>query len=494
MSRQDIDLAIVNLNLKPETPFLDKTGYLILEDIDQNWPHLPKIVLSALEESSEDLARETSDKEPPNGGRKGMKMAEKVVELYSRYGVKHVAIKGGEDFCVELVRAVDKHIEQARTEDMDTKRELVEPVAVKESPRPNYVLNQPQKTGADLPENPHVQAPSLHNPDKSSRQVTWLHLSDFHFRKQEPWSAKIVLRELLKDIEERTDRVDPSLEQIDLIFITGDVSFSGCHKEYELAAAFLKQLRSTMKGFRKTRLFIVPGNHDVNRQKVHPHTKKNLLEDRESVDEIYYTHKTRADFLHRFQDYRQFIGDNYNHMSLDQDSLYYVKYRIVGGRRIYIAGLNSAWASSEDGEYGKLILGDAQVRGALEQIPDRKDIIRIALYHHPLDWLQEFDRNGCEPQCLKGFDFILHGHLHKAGITSLAGPGRQAMVVGAGACYLGRDRPNAYNFVRLDLENQEGTIYFREYTDRDGGHWAKDVKTYAEAPDGRYDFSLKGKF
>jgi 3',5'-cyclic AMP phosphodiesterase CpdA len=318
--------------------------------------------------------------------------------------------------------------------------------------------------------------------------LAWLHLSDFHFRAQEPWDRQVVLRHLLQDIEGRTS-IDSALEKIDLVFITGDIGYSGHSGEYRMAGSFLKELRRAA-GVRKGRMFIVPGNHDVNREALHVLASRDLLQDRDSVNRVYHDRKARRLFLRRFDNYRELVNNECNHIPLGEDSLHYVRYRTIGGKVVRITGLNSAWTSSEDGEYGKLVLGDAQVREALGTGPRKRVDVRILLFHHPLDWLQEFDRDDCEPLCHSGFDFVLHGHLHRAGILTLTAPDRQAIVLGAGACYLGRDKPNAYNFVHLDFENRRGVVHLREYTERAGGHWTVDTRTYREVPEGKYEFPL----
>lgn len=328
----------------------------------------------------------------------------------------------------------------------------------------------------------------LHKKKRDAETVTWLHLSDFHFRTQEPWDRQVVLRHLLQDIEGRTG-IDSALEKIDLVFITGDIGYSGHSDEYRMAGPFLKKLKRAA-GVRKDRMFIVPGNHDVNREALHVPASRDLLQDRDSVNRVYHDRKARRLFLRRFDNYRELVNNECNHIPLGEDSLHYVRYRTIGGKVVRITGLNSAWTSSEDGEYGKLVLGDAQVREALGTGPRKRVDVRILLFHHPLDWLQEFDRDDCEPLCHSGFDFVLHGHLHRAGILTLTAPDRQAIVLGAGACYLGRDKPNAYNFVHLDFENRRGVVHLREYTERAGGHWTVDTRTYREVPEGKYEFPL----
>lgn len=216
-----------------------------------------------------------------------------------------------------------------------------------------------------------------------------------------------------------------------------------------------------------------------------------LPSDRNSVNEIYQDAESRIAYLRRFEGYRGLINSKYKRVSLEDEDLFYVKQRTIKNHVIRITGLNSAWVCEEDGEYGKLILGDIQVREALKMGSSRgKADLSISLLHHPLDWLNEFDQADCRPLCYGEFDFLLHGHLHRTGILSLQQPGHRALVIGAGACYLGRDRPNAYNYVCLNVATRRGTAYFREYTDMDGGHWTRDTRTYKAAQDGTYDFSF----
>ncbi len=42
--------------------------------------------------------------------------------------------------------------------------------------------------------------------------------------------------------------------------------------------------------------------------------------------------------------------------------------------------------------------------------------LRIALMHHPFEWLADFDREVCEPLLMERCDFILRGHV-PAGTT-----------------------------------------------------------------------------
>ncbi len=321
--------------------------------------------------------------------------------------------------------------------------------------------------------------------------ITWLHISDLHWRETEAYEANVVAQALLRDLANRTE-IAPELAKIDFIFVTGDIAFAGRPEEYMLAARFLKDLLRTTR-VRKDRLFIVPGNHDVDRNAVleDGHRAVAQLDNRWLVNRLLGDEIDRATVMRRFHRYRQFVNDYLGkYLFFDGARYFYVKKRKLAGRQIAILGLHSAWASASDNDRHNLFLGGRQVRIALEKA--KRADIRIALLHHPFEWLRDFDRDNCEPLLLRGCDFVLHGHLHRTEIVRLQAPGNEAMVIGAGACYESREHRNAYNLVHLDFDLGRGTIYLRTYSDRHGGFWTKDVRTYENVRDGLYTFELPG--
>ena len=92
------------------------------------------------------------------------------------------------------------------------------------------------------------------------RAVTWLHISDFHFRESEERPRKAVLSAMLEDI---TRRCETGLV-VDFVLVTGDLAFSGQDSEYHLVEEFFGQL-SVAIGLQCEMMFCVPGNHDVQR-------------------------------------------------------------------------------------------------------------------------------------------------------------------------------------------------------------------------------------
>ena len=59
---------------------------------------------------------------------------------------------------------------------------------------------------------------------QSPRTITWLHVSDLHFRASQRYDSSVVLRALLRDVPECVREYELYL---DFIVVTGDIAFSG---------------------------------------------------------------------------------------------------------------------------------------------------------------------------------------------------------------------------------------------------------------------------
>ena len=104
------------------------------------------------------------------------------------------------------------------------------------------------------------------------RTITWLHLSDLHAcNPVTGWDAKRVLETLVADL--RKLQKEHGL-QPDLIFFTGDAAFGHLGQEpgkaigdqFREAHAFLEAVRKSFATeIPQRNVFLVPGNHDVNR-------------------------------------------------------------------------------------------------------------------------------------------------------------------------------------------------------------------------------------
>lgn len=265
---------------------------------------------------------------------------------------------------------------------------------------------------------------SLTFPEKTkktgaSKNVTWLHLSDLHFRESRTYDENIVLKALLKDVDERIKK--DSL-QPDFVVVTGDIAFSCQPSEYDLARTFFDELL-TKTGLSKNRLFLVPGNHDVNRKLITAGAKAvgASLKDRNSVNTLLVTPSDRRLLFSRFEGYAAFVNSYFaGSMNFDDEQYFYVHALRLDDTTIALLGINSAWlAASDEDKAAGLVIGERQVRSALEAAEKTGADLKIALLHHPFDWLREFDQNDSAALLLDNCDFVLHGHLHQSALTQL---------------------------------------------------------------------------
>jgi serine/threonine protein kinase len=312
--------------------------------------------------------------------------------------------------------------------------------------------------------------------------ITWLHISDLQCRTAHSGDAQAVCQGLLDDVAGQIERQGLRL---DFVALTGDVAYAGQPAEYALAGQFLHELLSAA-GLDRSRLFVVPGDHDVDLERVTPGARSigEFLNDRATTNAILASPIDRRLLFARFAGYAAFAGDCLDKTQrFDPDHYFYTHSLLLGGQRVALLGLNSAWLSAPDhDEARKGTLGERQVEIALEQVQNAD--LRIALVHHPPARLRSFDRQAVEPLLRYGCNFVLHGPAEPGAAANLKARQGEALAIAAGAGH-------GYNLVQIDLVTGQGTVILRQY-DRDRGRWEPD-RRQPNAPEGCYHFSLNGR-
>ncbi len=323
--------------------------------------------------------------------------------------------------------------------------------------------------------------------------MTWLHLSDWHQRGKD-FDRDVIRDKLIADIQNRTD-IHADLAKIDFVIFSGDAAFSGQAEEYQVA---LKQLFTPLlkaTGLNRSRLFFVPGNHDLDREELDylPEDIKQPFTTETQVQDWLTDNKNRNHLLKPFAAYTDFVRE----FNDQKQPAYSCTRRFnIDGKQIAFLGLNSALMcgrnKDEKGEVtdqSYLVVGEPQLYEPLKQIAKTK--VRIAVLHHPFDWLTEFDRDRVENLLIQNCHFILCGHLHKPNVTVQQGIAGDCVIIPAGASYDRRIAPNpryanSYNFVHLDFEAEQVTVYLRRWSDP-RGRWIEDIDS---RKDGlfRFDF------
>jgi predicted phosphodiesterase len=325
-------------------------------------------------------------------------------------------------------------------------------------------------------------------------RLTWLHLSDWH-QKDKDFDRQVVCDALIRDISNRT-KIDHNLAQIDFIVFSGDVAFSGKATEYQAAKEYLFDPVLKATSLSAERLFIVPGNHDLDRDwvsKMLPSALQKVLNEEECKSWL-TDEEERGRLLEPFKAFSAFVS-NYT----SQDSPEYASIRMwsdLGGKKVALLGLNSAWmcgrnkdANEKVNDYGYTLLGEPQIHDALAQIANAD--VRLVVLHHSFDWLTEFDRHRVEERLGKAVHFILCGHQHFPQIKITRGTSGDCVSIPAGASYERRTAinpryTNAYNFVSLDLSVGKGIVCLRRWSDQ-RNEWIEDI---GSCDGGKYEFDL----
>ena len=303
--------------------------------------------------------------------------------------------------------------------------------------------------------------------------LRWLHLSDLHVRAGDGYEQDVVLKALVRSF---SDGEPLAALRPDLVFCTGDVAAGGKAGEYREAARFFDAL-STATGVTRDRVFVVPGNHDVDRERVSRRFRLDLTS-REAAGEFFGpsadAREDRALAWRRFEAYGAFHDDLFGDPPTAETP--WSSWRLQArGRSLGIVGLNTAWLAGGDVRAGDLVVGERVVRAALEPLrgAERPELV-VALLHHPTEWLSEFERRSVEDLLVEGCDLVLYGHLHQERPWAVQTPMGTAGLLGAGAACQGRDPrwPNSA-FVG-ELDGGRLRVQGLKFFDRGQGVWAPD--------------------
>ena len=296
--------------------------------------------------------------------------------------------------------------------------------------------------------------------------LTWIHISDWC---QKGIDSNFVFRNaLIYDIEKRTS-INEELAKIDFIIVSGDIAYSGQDTEYMAAIEQFFDPILNICDLGRDRLFIIPGNHDLNRDEFDllPAALLKPLESEEEIHSWLGDDRRKERLLEPFRAFTKFVSEY-----TGQDRPDYASIRIwqISGRKIAVLGINSAWmcgrGKDENGisnDKGFVLVGEPQIKDSLDIISDAD--IKIAVLHHPLEWLAEFDRILIEDYLTQRCDFVLHSSKGSKAVPR-ASNSAECIIIPAGGDFIDRKMEytfNSYNYVHLDLETGIGSIFQRKW-------------------------------
>ena len=245
--------------------------------------------------------------------------------------------------------------------------------------------------------------------------ITILHLSDLQFGKNHrfgrltPEDDKFdtLIQRLCDDLDlmKNDEKLSP-----DIVAITGDLTQVGKKSEFEDARKFIEELLNHLK-LHKTRLAMVPGNHDINWNLCESYFKWC------DAEEI----KPARPYWKKYQFFKEKLFDPiYRDMAATfTEDEYWTLFEIPELKTV-IAGLNSTFDESHNKDHHFGSIGEAQYRYFHEKMKDyqNKQWLRIAILHHNIrrgcvaDDEHLHDSDDLERWFGDHFNLFLHGHTH----------------------------------------------------------------------------------
>ncbi len=324
---------------------------------------------------------------------------------------------------------------------------------------------------------------------------TILHISDLH-RTSRP---RLSNDELLAAISSDAARWNgEGIPNPDLIVVSGDliqgssIGISDTDAEiaaqYDEAGDFLKRLSADFVDSDRSRVVIVPGNHDV-----HWRRARNSMEPLETCpdripikalepnsmvrwnwqDQKAYSIKNHDLYESRFQHFKQFRSDFYatldtNPLACDDGDLIFCEYPSLN---LVVVGFASWHGNDCFCHVGEI--DSASLASSRELLAASNAQVAIAVWHHSVSGgprTQDYmDQRIIHKLIDFGFSIGLHGHQHYPGaapfelrlpnLTSMAVVGAGSLAVGDKELPMGERRQ--FNIVDIDLEKESITIHVR---------------------------------
>ena len=219
-----------------------------------------------------------------------------------------------------------------------------------------------------------------------------LHISDIHFHRDEIGSTMDpnhhLRNEILRDVEQMCNRLG---KVPTAILITGDIAYAARKEEYTFALRWLEQLVARC-GASMSSIFVIPGNHDVNRstaggitvQSLHLRIKNCSLSMLDREMRICLSDANAGRTLYEpLTEFNLFAGQFFCDLIAPDRTFCSRDLPLNDGSVLRLTGLNSAFLSSESDAAGELFVDPSYYR-----IIREAGVEHLVLCHHPVNWLK----------------------------------------------------------------------------------------------------------
>jgi predicted phosphodiesterase len=249
--------------------------------------------------------------------------------------------------------------------------------------------------------------------------------------------------------------------KVDLVIFSGDLVNRGSDAEsFEGAKLLLLDNLRDFLGLTDNDILVCPGNHDVDQKAIeaHPYIEPGLRAELSSSANLnrhiekYFSLSVAEDEANlRLSNYFLFSRKYYHHDAVFTSN--YVDCVVKSTRlgKIGFASLNSAWRSTGAGEIERnlMLVSERVVDSAASHLKDC--VLKIAVVHHPLDWLATWDAKAVRIPLFVNFDLVTYGHVHEDMPSLVQNTIGECLLAQGGALYLHREYYNGYQLIDVSL-------------------------------------------
>jgi len=244
-------------------------------------------------------------------------------------------------------------------------------------------------------------------------QLSDIHLSSTNLTDLQNYFMEALLTDL---------KAEHAKKPIDLIVFTGDLVDKGGASlgvdpyqifEQEVISRLVKTLCLS-----NSQVLLIPGNHDIDREKVEKHSEYYLADKLDKDMANSQLNEMRDAFCAYNERIRPFKTFEKNFHATTPDYLYSNNESAAilteEGKKIGLAMINDSWRCSGDLKKEQHFIGSNQLFNAKKHFTTQHTTLNIALFHHPLEALNDSEAEELEA-ILKAHDFHIafFGHSHK---------------------------------------------------------------------------------
>jgi hypothetical protein len=285
-------------------------------------------------------------------------------------------------------------------------------------------------------------------------KIVLVHLSDIHFTGSSGTSVQDLDTEVRNELLRDAAALTKGLGGTTGVLVTGDIAFSGQKAEYDRAGSWLVEFCRAV-GCPDESVWVVPGNHDVDRKVANNKVTKmihesirakqasaldkelrEILSDEQLADALFAPLAEYNAFAARFQ------------CSISAAKPFWERdLTLPGGPVIRLRGLCSVLVSNEYDMKNRIVVGAAQVT-----VQRLDGVEYLTLCHHPPDWL--LDHDTVITQLESKVRIQLFGHKHSQRVQKI----NETLRITAGAMHPERDGVDwepIYNVLEIERRDDD---------------------------------------